>query len=928
MIDHLQKIIIVSLISLVFLSGASAADWEFDTLEEPYNHHNLSANTSNIFLTRLKTNEGESLAPGDIQDLGTETGQDPSTAPYVLYEYEKLNETTGNPMTVNRSLSYDQKLGLWYAKISPDYSGMDYIEFKAQGEHSDSGGVDSNGEANQTIEVNVSEINNTLLEENLDVDISSPIKAGIQEKFDVRTINTTDETPIGEASASVNLYFHNASQIDKMYELDNYNSDSLESGGQYHYNSEINIPSETDQAYVLRINSTATDGTSSSMSMLVNTAKAINGEISEITGKGCNDDFSQCEPEAELNPVFDITNANAQHVNMTLYGVNKSTGNRVNLTSPKMMNEISASEGAEQTFESSLQIPDLNTSEYERGLELEFYAWNDLRTYTEVKNIELKSFKVEDRSNPTAFKGKSHEIRVLLGKMFSLEPYNKSRFNQVNVTLESPDADFNQSFTASQLEFQEADGVMTADVVIPEDESKGTYTLTVNAEDVYGIEKEFSSGLNVRDLNATFSAPEELNLAYSSLGEFSETIDVENLVDTENTIKAETDSEFLVLPEELALSPGAVEEMPLGVNLTSTGDYEAEIDLTDNETGYNETVEVSIDGPNCAVRDNNICIDKDELQFTAEDKDAVNQTLTVVNLARNPLQLETTLNGNISDSITTKSNFNVSDSEILELSFQSSTPGNYTGNWVFTGNDSEASVNLSAEADFEVSDPEMSVSPTTIELGSLPEGETVVQEVTVENTGNLEIQNISVLSDYSFGVEAFTLSPGDSRALELEFEDVDSSTISIVGQASGEDVGTDIRVNGEVIQDYSERTDEISDRVNDLQSQTDDTELNNRLMEVSSMKSQVESQWSSGNYEEARTTFQDAQTRLDEIEVDIATQGSDGSDNGGADQKENGGGLPIIPIIMILLVLSVVGGFVFYESYIPEEGDPLYGVMG
>jgi hypothetical protein len=30
----------------------------------------------------------------------------------------------------------------------------------------------------------------------------------------------------------------------------------------------------------------------------------------------------------------------------------------------------------------------------------------------------------------------------------------------------------------------------------------------------------------------------------------------------------------------------------------------------------------------------------------------------------------------------------------------------------------------------------------------------------------------------------------------------------------------------------------------------------------------------------------------------------------------------------VLLVVLGIAGFVFYESYIPEEGDPLYGILG
>ncbi|EGQ43192.1 MAG: hypothetical protein J07AB43_11820 [Candidatus Nanosalina sp. J07AB43] len=52
-----------------------------------------------------------------------------------------------------------------------------------------------------------------------------------------------------------------------------------------------------------------------------------------------------------------------------------------------------------------------------------------------------------------------------------------------------------------------------------------------------------------------------------------------------------------------------------------------------------------------------------------------------------------------------------------------------------------------------------------------------------------------------------------------------------------------------------------------------------------------------------------------------------GSNTDGTDSSSSGGGGGIL-ILIILLIIVLGIGFVVYTSYIPEEGDPLYDVLG
>jgi len=925
MVDKLEMILFFSIMSLTLLGLVSAADWSFEPLDEPYNNNNFSINTSTVFLTHLKTNEGDKISPDDIQNY--EGLDDKENPPYVVFEYEVWNSSSDSAFTVNESLSYHDRLGVWYADFKPNYTGMNEITFKAQGDLNVSGGVDSNGEANITETVEVSEVNTTLLRDNLELDFSQPVKADREDKFDVRTLNITDGSALNDNDVDVEVYFHNLSEVDSRYRLDNYNDNPMQDGGQYHFNSEVSTPSPTDQAYVLRINSSTPEGTYSTESFFIETAPAINGEVADLSSSGCDETVQNCEPDASVNAEFDVTAASAEGVNATVYGFNISNGESVNLSTVQM-NEVSASEGALQTFDADVMIPDVNTSKYEKNLELEFHAWNNERSYSENHSMTLRTFTLQDRSNPTAFKGLSHDMRLFFGKAFSVEPYNKSRFDEIQVNLTGP-GNFNESYTANDFDYVESDGVMSNSVVIPESASSGTYNLDISATNIYNETKTFNSGLNVRDVNATFAASGEAEFDYNELGVFTENLTIESLVDTEKTLGIENDMDIIDVPEEVTLAPNQETDLEFEINLSEPESYTGEITFMDSSTNYNETVEITVNGPECEILEGDLCISHGEIDFETDEASPVTETLDITNLGNQELEVETGLTGNISDYINVDQNMTVQGTESLDVVFDTQTPGSYEGELTLTGNESEAAVNLTADADFEASDPGLTVSPTTLDLGTVIEGESVAEEVTVENTGEVAVNDIEVSSpDYNFSIEMFSLQPGETNDLELQIDEPQASTVTFAGQAAGDEVTAEMMIEANVIEDYSARTDEIQDRVSELRGRATSTETETDLTEVSAMVDQINSQWDQGNYEEAQSIFQDAQSELDTIEADIQSQNTGGGDDQTDEPEESGGGLPILPFIMIFFVLAAIGGFVFYESYIPEEGDPLYGVLG
>jgi hypothetical protein len=920
------RFIVFSMLLGLFIGSVSAA-WHFEP--NGYNLENISNDTETVFLTDLVENStGEELSPDDISNFTVEEGGDgPNT--YVKYEYDWLNQSSGNITTVNRTLSYHERLGTWYANFSPNNANMSNISFIARGESVVSGHENSEGEVSRTVNADVSDIDVDLLTE-----LDDPIKADKEVKIDVRAMNISNGQALNDDDVNVSVYFHNTSVNKQEFGLDNYNDNQLDNGGQYHYNSEVRTPPETNRSFIFRVVAESENSTGSE-SMLIDTAPAIQGNIASLSSDGCGEEqvASGCDPGAEINTEFDITEAGAEGVNLTLYKRNSSSGEWMNHTTVEM-NEISASEDVLQTFEKNMTLPDLNTSIYDKKYRLNYHAWNQDRKYEENHTVDLRSFVIEDRSNPTAFKSREHTIRLFLGERFSRNSLNKSRFEVLNVTLEGPENEYNESYTVNDFEYLENDGTMVNTVIIPGEELTGAYELDIMVRNNFKEVKEITRGLKVRDVNATFSAQEELDVKYTSTGLFNDTINIENLVDSEKTLDVVNDNENLSMADEVTIDANGDTDFEVEINVTEPGSFESDIEFADSSARYNETTSVTVQGPDCDLRDGDLCVNRDAIDLETEDSETLTESLGLSNLGEDDLNLTMSFTGNASERFSTQDNISVEAYEEVDVEFDATTAGYYEGELQVESNSSEqVSVNLTGLANLTgQTQAGLTASPSSIEIGSVGEGEAYSTELTVENTGDVDVNQITAdTGGLDINISEFSLSPGGEESWDLTIPNPQSTSIQFTGDSSEGQVTLRVNVNADVIEDYSERTDELRNRMNNLRSRTNDTQLESDLSEVSGMITQVETQWDRGDYQEAQDTFEQAQSTLDSVQQSINSQQTDtgGEDpQNGSDQTEGGGGLPIIPIIGVLFVLLLVGGVVFYESYIPEEGDPLYGVLG
>ncbi len=906
---------IMVLAIFMFLGSVTASNWEFEVLDEPYNVDMLSNDTNAIFVADLQTDSGDRLTPDDLHQNVTNESY---SNQYIIYEYETLNGT------VNESLNFHDDLGKWYAEFKTDNVDMEEVTFRAFGEAV--GGYDDSGsEAVENYPVTVGDIEVDFL-----TDIIDPIRAERQLKIDVRTTNTTSGQIVDRPRPEI--YFHNVSETEESYFLENFNDDP-QTG--YNFNAEVGMPEAANSTYILRTTAEEYDNYMGSYSQFVNTGPDIEGEATEIFG-GDNCDTStlseRCEVETDLDLEFGITAAQVEAVNASIYGYNE-TGEV--LFDEKEMDEVEViEEGDEeedehgQLFDTNLTIPDINTSKYENEVRIDFYAWEDDRSYSESHRIDLETYRIEDRSNPTAFKDRTHEMRLRMGKYFSLNAYDLDRFRVLNATLTR--GDFEQNFTIEDFDFSDSDGIASADVIIPSDEEPGTYSLHVEAINKFNESHEYTSSLTVSDLDASFESESEKSLEYNKTGLFSEEITIENLVDADKNVETTIEGleDVVNMPDSFSLQSGEERQIDFDVNYTEPEDLDGEIIFQDTDVDYNDSTRVYIDGPSCSLWESDLCLGIDELDLYTNES-ATTEEFKVRNLDEDEIDVNFTMGGNVSD-VASVSDMSVEDYETAVMEVEPSSDGFYEGYIAANTTNATLDIPLSIQVDLDEDETEeeeyLELDPSRLDFGTVPEGETHSDTVTVENLASSTIEDISVDSDtFDIETDSFDLDSEETENVEIEIGEPDAGTVEFVGTVDDEEVSESLEIQGATIEDYSQRTDEIQERIDELRPEIDDADLDSDLTEVSGQIDQINSYWEQGEYETAESEFNSAQTTLDTVESQMDAEPSNGDD--GATEPDEGGGL-LLPLIGILFLLILIGSFVFYESYIPEEGDPLYGVLG
>lgn len=912
------KLVILILLTLGFVSITVAdLQWRMNPVDEPFSLNQTGVNTTTIQLVKLTyedpNDDTAGWKPLTYDDINWSRSS-------VSYYYNKSNGSSSQLNHLRDSY--------WYATFKPNFTRGNLIKYNASGyTNLGAGAVGSDGTTNVTEDLNVGDLKITNESE-----LQDWYKADRNIKIEAQVTNSSNNNIVSNSTGSVTVSFANESGQAASYTLNNYNDNE-----NYFFNSEVTTPKATNSTFFMHIEASRTSGIRphGTYTKVIHTYPAIQGEITEFSSeKDCDDSemVEECDQEAELDLEYNITAAAADSVNLSVYAFNNSGRHEIK-------NMSLTREGS--LFNGSFKVPDINTSKYKKEIEFKFNASNDARTHIDRRNITVNSFDVERAGALTTSTGENYELKLSFRKPYSLESLNKSRFNKIEVNITDADDNNLTNYTIEDLEYDSVTGTMQKELLIEADAPTGRYDIDVNAKNIYNETKTSNFRFRVRDIDATFDI-EDTTFQVNTLYSQNFTTHIVNDINQENNITTDTSDlpdEIRLVNESITLGPEANESLMFEINLTDIQDVSGDLNLEGNQSGFNDTIEITADAPTCPVAGERLCSTTGEIDVEINDEDNPYsfQTIDILHLGPpgEKIQFNTSITGNISNLVEftgEKTGINITDSKEIGLNYTGSQEGNFTGKIHLATENETIKVNTSLESNVstgqtgnqqEEDSPDLSLSidPSSVDLGYLESGESASADVTVTNEGEDEAANLEATStEYTVSINSESIPAGEEADLTINFEDVTSGS----GEVSIEAVGgsTTLTVSANPVEN---RASDLRDRKSRLQTQVESgSTAQQDLTELSAQISSYETSISGGNYEEAQETYQEIDSKLDRISRQTTTSPSG---NTGEDNEDSSGGLPILPIAggVIVIVLIV---FVVYESYIPEEGDPLYSVLG
>ena len=493
------------------------------------------------------------------------------------------------------------------------------------------------------------------------------------------------------------------------------------------------------------------------------------------------------------------------------------------------------------------------------------------------------------------------------------------------------------------------DGVYTGEITIP-NVPDSTMLLQVTAETpISNMEGMESREIMTRAQGIGFDTNiSSLDLDIQKRGNYNRTVLVENLLADQNSVNLSLTEDIQNITSastgQVDIEPNGNSSVEMEFNIEDLEDAEGEVVFTELETGISQNVDVSIQTPECLLKNQQLCVQNvAQLSATTDQRENMTMNLDFLNVGMRGSErdISASVSGNISDFVETENISSFSDSAQMDVIFEAVRPGNYTGMLTLQSSDSELEVPLDLEANFEQLNTSVSVSPNQIELGTVPEGnDATVEDITVENTGTTEIINVT------FDSSSFSLSQnddsgineGESRSYTLTFSSLTAvdGEVELTAYSNDESVSRTLSVSGSTVVPVTQMKSEISNRVSSLRREANSTSTLSQLTDVEAQRSSIQTSWDQGNYAEAQTKYQSALSDLNAVEAQVGSSNTGGSGTGGtgtggtddnsSSSSSSGGGGIIILLVLLIIILGL--GFVVYTSYIPEEGDPLYDVLG
>lgn len=914
-----SKFVFIMFILIGFISLASAdSNFNITAVDDPFSLNQTGFKSSTVQLVEIEYFNPDYAEPEEPNWI--------PVTPKKLYEGSELNYHYNKSSSNASELEYlggnYNGSGYWYAEFKPNFTRGDMIKYNATGSvnHSEDEDITASVPANLTEDIDVGN-----LEMEFVGGVADKFKAGREDiKINVRVSNSSTGNYITDVDGSVEVSFANASGQATSTTLDNYNDEE-----NYFFNSEVETPQSTNSTYLMHVEaSSSSTGDHGTMSKIARTYPAIRGELTEFgSDEDCDYNASSCDPQAEIDAEYDITAAEATGVNVTAYGFNE--------TAKHELYNTSLDQAENSHFEGSLNIPDINTSEHMKEIEFEFEAYNNERIHVDRKNVTIAPFEINSPA-PDAYTNEEYDVQVELRKTFSLAEYNKSRFDYISVDVTNSSGGTVQNYTMSDLTFDESSNMFMESFVV-DDDAEGPYNLEVDATNIHNKTISDTFSFRVIDLNQTFDVSDG-TFDVDTLWDQNFTVDISSKVDSQRTLEIDENlpGEITLNNESINLSGNEEDVLDFTVNLSEMEDVSGELSLEDSQTGYNTSVEITADAANCQDVSGNLCsLTGSPIEEEISSSGAsIIRTLELLNIGQpgNEMQFNISVNGNISDYLNVEGaqiNRNITGNENVNLNYTTRDHGSFSGGIVLdteNGNFLELNTSLEANISGTQSGEEelgsISVYPSNVELGYLPEGDSASKTIEVTNEGDIAVSDLSSSSSqFSTTLsDSGELEPGESVDLTLEFENVDQSSGQITIERGN--AQATISVSAEPVPDYSQRAEnELRTTLQGLQSQDTDTSQDEDLTQVSTKISQIQTAWDSGNYKRAQTLYDEADQTIQRINNELNTE------NNGENNESSSGGIPILPVAGGIVALLLVV-FVALTSYVPEEGDPLYGVLG
>lgn len=908
-----NKRAIIFLAALLFLTTAAQSTdtmYNIDLFGQPYDYSAVSPNSTSYQFVNL-TYDGTPVREENlVADGGT-----------FFYNY---------PASDSNNITLEHfKDGLWLAKIDTNTSTYD-INYTVKNESSDSLHI----WAEKSDSLTVSE---------MDLDkkttINDPVKAGKTITFKTNLTNTTSSGQID--NADVQIRFSNGTLATEIVNIGYNDADNL-------YRTSLDIPDYTDQTFIGQIKATH-NGQTATESFRIHTKLAIDGHTDYLrpTAGGCRsgDITTECEGGATMETGFNVTDDTAESVNLTIIKL-RNDGTEEVYKEISLNRDGSIPSSTPGYYTGNFDFPYINKSTHQNQVKFMFNASSDNREHIVNQTITYRSFRANiDLERSYAYQSGDFKIPLTIGRYFSLETILEEDIKELDVNITDPDGEMFASYNLSNVSLG-PDEQYTETIQIPGNAQLGDYQIDLFVEDVYNAEKTLIREFSVRSTDQTFEVNEtSITKSFDRAGQYTSSIEVADISDTGVNISTEVSDSLqnvVDISDNFQISPGVTSQIGIDWNFSQVQDRSGYIRFVDEDSTYNTTVDVELNAPNCQIQSGPLCSLSDQsIEYTMTERSTDQMTLELLNIGEEGSQREvtTSISGNITDVMSVKEAFNFQNRQEIPINFTPQQAGTYTG--TLTISDGENIIEYDVTLNSEVPSGAAQADITNqIQLGSLVTGESASAEIEIENTGETTIENITVnSSDYSIqaDTEGLSIEPGNTVTVSIDFSNVqtESGQLEVELEAIKNSTET-VSVSATVYSDYGERVDTLFNDIRNLRDSTGNQEALSTLDQAEKQLDSAQISWENGNYQETVNSYEQADELYTQAQNTVESQqpnqepGSGTGDPGtdpGTQEPADSGGLPILPIVAIVFIL-IVGGFIFYESYIPEEGDPLYDVLG